>query len=353
MSPAAPPVSWVMPVFNGGRYLREAVESVLCQTFGDFEFIVINDGSTDGSAAVLEEYASRDRRLRVFSQENRGLVDALNRGCALARGELIARMDADDVSLPDRLRLQVAFLSEHPEVALLGGQLIIIDEENRIVRTSGGSAESAVLKERLFAGKPVFAHPAVVMRAQAFREAGGYRKPFLHAEDYDLWLRIAEHHEVANLPVPLLRHRVHPGQVTHQHVRQQIVSTLAARAAARVRRQTGEDPSAGWTVATEATLAGLGIDALALRDVLIREYLGRAKTMLNAGGVDGALACIDEALALARQAPVHRRGIAKAHKAFARIYFRQRRLAAGIAAAARAGLAYLACAAHAVLRGRP
>ena len=111
-----------MSVYDGERFLREAIDSILTQTFHDFEFIIVNDGSTDGSAAILDSYAKSDARLRVYDQANRGQCASDNRGCKLARGKYIARMDADDVSTPDRLEKQIAFLENHPKVGLLGGR---------------------------------------------------------------------------------------------------------------------------------------------------------------------------------------------------------------------------------------
>ncbi len=126
-----PLVSVVMSVYNGERFLREAIESILSQTFRDFEFIIVNDGSTDGTAGILNSYALSDSRVRVFEQENMGQCASDNRGCSLARGKYIARMDSDDVSMRDRLERQIAFLENHEKVGLLGGAVEIIDDRGR------------------------------------------------------------------------------------------------------------------------------------------------------------------------------------------------------------------------------
>jgi glycosyltransferase involved in cell wall biosynthesis len=123
----------VMSVFNGEAYMAEAVESILAQTFGDFEFVIIDDGSTDATAAMLANYASRDERVRVFSQENIGRAESLNRGMQLAEAALIARMDADDVALPERFAKQIEFLRTRREIGLLGGTVEFITPEGRAI----------------------------------------------------------------------------------------------------------------------------------------------------------------------------------------------------------------------------
>jgi glycosyltransferase involved in cell wall biosynthesis len=130
---STPQVTVVLPVYNAEAHLAAAVESVLSQTFADFEVLAINDGSTDGSGAILTRYAAANPRLRVIDQPNRGLIEVLNRGVREARGRWVARMDADDVCLPRRLERQVAHLAAHPDVALLGGWVATIDEAGRLL----------------------------------------------------------------------------------------------------------------------------------------------------------------------------------------------------------------------------
>ena len=124
-----PSVSVLMPAYNRQQYVRKAVESILNQTFGDFEFIIVNDGSTDGATEILREYARCDERIVLIEQENSGYVRALNRGLASVRGALVARMDSDDIAMPERLAIQTRFLEEHPDVVAVGGQAVAIDEE--------------------------------------------------------------------------------------------------------------------------------------------------------------------------------------------------------------------------------
>lgn len=215
MDVGAPRVSVVMPVYNGGRFLAEAVESVLRQTFRDFELVAVDDGSVDDTLTVLRRYEKSDRRVRVISRANTGIVGALNDGLTAARGELVARMDGDDACMPTRLARQVAYLDAHPEVVLLGGNVMVMDEEGDDV---------APLKDLKFTHEEIDAsllacgwplvHPAVVMRAEALRRIGGYRSGTFPHEDHDLFLRMAEIGWVAALPEVVLRYRKHSGSVS-------------------------------------------------------------------------------------------------------------------------------------------
>jgi glycosyltransferase involved in cell wall biosynthesis len=235
-----PQVSVVLPVWNGERYLRQAIESILEQDFKNFELVIVNDGSTDGTASILAEY-SADERVRVHTQENCGLVAALNTGVELARAGLIARMDADDISLPNRLRLQYAFMEAHPEVAVLGSSITLIDAVGRQRKTQTYPQGPEAVAASMLQGCAL-AHPAVMMRRAAVIKVGGYRQAFQHAEDYDLWLRIMGNHRIDNLPEALLRYRIHPESVSLVHNTQQALGALTARYA-YLRRSAGQpDP---------------------------------------------------------------------------------------------------------------
>lgn len=241
----APAVSVVMAVHNGERWLAETLASLAGQTFGGFEVVVIDDGSTDGSGAILAEAAARDARYRVIAQANRGLVASLNRGLTEARAPLVARIDADDIAEPDRFARQVAFLQAHPGVAALGSAIRIIGEDGVFVRLQsypcGPAAVAAAMLHRC-----ALAHPAVMMRRDAVLEIGGYREAFRHGEDYDLWLRLGEHHELDNLPEPLLRYRQHGSSVSFRHRQQQALAAFVARFCAHARRSGKPDPLQGF-----------------------------------------------------------------------------------------------------------
>src|SRR5262245_27130869 len=159
-----PIVSVVMSVLNGEPFLREAVESILGQTFGDFEFIVIDDGSTDASADILDSYQRNDARVRVYHQENKGLVESLNRGCGLARGKYIARMDADDIATKERLMWQVEFVEKHPEVGVVGGAIEVINASGKSSVTHRYPLKNSDIYQALLRGDCPLVHPTVVMR---------------------------------------------------------------------------------------------------------------------------------------------------------------------------------------------
>ena len=216
-----PPISVLLAVYNGGRYLRAAIDSILAQTFREFEFIIIDDGSTDDSSAVLAEYAAKDSRIRLVSRPNKGLTATLNEGLALARGEFLARMDADDIALPQRFERQIAYLRGHPECVLLGSRVMLVDPEGLPIRPWCHQLEHADIDAaHLNRGWPVV-HPAVMMRTDAVRRVGAYRDKYNTLEDLDLFLRLAEVGKLANLPEILLHYRQHFDSVTHKKFEQQ------------------------------------------------------------------------------------------------------------------------------------
>jgi len=192
----SPTVSVLMSVYNGEQFLSEAVESILDQTYRDFEFIVVNDGSTDGTQNILE--SCHDERIVRVNQERTGLTKALNRGLSRARGEYIARMDADDISLPERLERQVAFLDRNPTVALVGCNMVVIDETGATVSVIDVPVENEEIKwQLLFRNR--FGHSAVMFRRECLSRVGTYDETIPYAQDYDLWLRISQHYSLGNL----------------------------------------------------------------------------------------------------------------------------------------------------------
>jgi glycosyltransferase involved in cell wall biosynthesis len=208
-APMKPTISVVMPVYNAKRYVAEAIESILGQTFRDFEFLIIDDGSTDGSLAILKHYAARDARIRLWSGPNAGYVPRLNEMLALARGELIARMDADDVSFPDRFVRQVEFLRDHPDVDVVGGSQECIDSRGFLMTVCRPPQGHDEIQECALTGAGPISHPTVMMRRRAVLAVGGYREELMPAEDFDLWLRMGERGLLANLPDVIIRYRMH------------------------------------------------------------------------------------------------------------------------------------------------
>lgn len=202
----SPLVSVILPVYNGEVYLREAVDSILAQTWREFELIAIDDGSADSSVDILQQYT--DDRMRVFSHSNRGLAATLNRGIELARGKYIARQDQDDISRPDRFAKQVAFLEAQPACALLGTWAEIRQDRKLRKRFHRHPTDNATLQFELLFNNP-FVHSSVMIRKSALEKVGGYTTDLARQppEDYELWSRIARCCEVANLPKLLVVYR--------------------------------------------------------------------------------------------------------------------------------------------------
>lgn len=240
-------VSVVMGVYNAEETVGEAVESILGQTFRDFEFIVVDDGSTDGTARILDGF--RDPRIvRIKNDGNVGLTRSLNRGLRLAQGRHIARLDADDVSLPHRLEQQVAHLDAHPKVGLVGCPVIYIDPDGRELGVQRIPIHD--LHQALLDTEFCWEHSAVMFRASCVGAAGPYREIFRYAQDYDLWLRIAERFDMASLPDPLVKLRLHSDAISIARRIEQRAYVLLALELARQRMANGEEstpPGAGLT----------------------------------------------------------------------------------------------------------
>jgi GT2 family glycosyltransferase len=212
-----PLISVVMPVYNSEKYLQEAVESILGQTLADFELIAIDDGSTDQSAVILESYQQKDKRVILQRQsENQGIVAALNYGLVLARGKYIARMDADDISLPDRFEKQVAFLEIHPDVDVVGTAVHLIDKRGRkLGRLSFPLEDLAIHWKSLFSA--CFIHPTVMLRRSVLVAHNiQYRTAREQPEDYDFFAQLLEFAHGANFAESLFMYRVHPASITSQ-----------------------------------------------------------------------------------------------------------------------------------------
>jgi hypothetical protein len=289
---ATPRVSVVLPVRNGAAFLEQALESVLSQTLRELELIVVDDGSTDRTPEILADVAVRDRRVRLLSGGRSGVIPALNEGCAAADAPFIARLDADDVALPERLERQVAVLDARSEVGLVGGAYFTIDEAGGRRGTFRPPTDDAALRARL-AKYNVFASSAVTFRRDAFERAGGYRLAL--AEDYDLWLRISERWQLAAVPEPVLEYRYHHGQVSVARAHGQVLAGLAAQAAAELRRSGRADPLDRITRATPGVLAELGFSPAEIARALAENDVRRATTLDELGDRAGAKALLDAA----------------------------------------------------------
>ena len=278
-----PAVSVVMPVFNSGDTLAAAIESIREQTFTDWQLLVLDDGSSDQSLKIAASAASADDRIRSIPLNHTGLINTLNRGLELAAAELVARMDADDISLPLRLEKQVAFLSDHPHVAVLGGAAETFHSHGEIrqeIRHPTEPSEVAAAMEK----NSSLVHPSVVMRRDVVLSLGGYRAPFPAAEDYDLWLRVMEQHQIANLPDVILRYRIGGSQESVLRAEQQIISGLAARLCHRERMAGRPDPLEGSaSPITREGLTSYGMDDRKIDDVLLAEMTHRSWWLAKIG----------------------------------------------------------------------
>lgn len=207
-----PLVSVVMPVYNGEKYVVEAVESILAQTFTDYEFIVVDDGSTDSTPELLKPYIEQGVIVHRQSK-NLGLVEALNTGWRMAKGAYIAIMHADDVSLPERLSEQVTYLQSHQAVGIIGSSVQMIERNSTNLDKVLVNSEPLVNGWEIFFACPL-AHPTVIIKKHLLELSGGYRQEMLSTEDYDLWARLSQMTLISNVKRVLLHYRVWDGSIT-------------------------------------------------------------------------------------------------------------------------------------------
>lgn len=208
-----PKVSVLMSVYNGDEYLEEAIDSVLSQTFSDFEFIIINDGSSDNSLAILKSYEKKDSRIKLISRDNRGLISSLNEGLLTAQGTYIARMDADDICHKERLQKQYDFMECNKAVVACGSSVIVFGKSIRS-HVSRRNIDPLYNKASLIF-EPPFAHPSVMMRTKIMHENNIlYEHDFRDAEDYALWVKLVDFGTLVNIEEPLLDYRIRDDGIT-------------------------------------------------------------------------------------------------------------------------------------------
>jgi glycosyltransferase involved in cell wall biosynthesis len=241
----APLISVILPVRNGHPYIADAVSSIQNQTLGEFELLAIDDGSIDGSAGYLKEAAKRDSRIAVIANSNEGLVEALNLGLKIARGEFIARMDADDVAAAIRFQRQIEFLQANPSIAVVGSALTLIDGGGRVIGEVNYPTEPEQVHAALERMDCAVAHGSVMARRAVITSLGGYRPTFRHAEDYDLWLRVAESYRIGDLSERLMCYRCHDDSVSRRREYEQRLATHLALICARERRSWHTEPLIG------------------------------------------------------------------------------------------------------------
>lgn len=233
-----PKVSVIMSVFNGEDFLRETIDSILNQTFTDFEFIIINDGSTDSTRMILESY--NDPRIRLFNQENAGLTKSLNNGIDKTKGEYIARQDSGDMSGPQRLDLEVKFMEDHPDVGLVGTCSKIINKDGKFLKSWKLPNGHEKISKMLLNGN-CFLHGSVLFRKECVATVGRYREKFEYAQDYDFWLRISEKYKVENIDKELYKYRLDTDAISREKITEQLYYHLLITQLARERRETGTD----------------------------------------------------------------------------------------------------------------
>ncbi len=291
-------ISVVMAVRHCTAYLQEALMSVLGQTFPDFEVLVLDDGSTDETPDMAEEMAARDDRIRVCRQDRHSMAETLNRGIAMARGELLARMDGDDVCLPERFERQLRHLQANRDVALVGTQTIRIDESGTPTGTTRLPLTAHHIRQQLMRRNAI-AHPSAMMRREAVLAVKGYRTQFSAAQDIDLWLRLAERYDLNNLPGAWMKYRIHQVQTTSGRRMEQVLCALAARWSADCRRRGLPDPAARLPSVTRTTLLDAGFPEerlnraeLAVMGLSVREALAAR----NGDAVTAALSAMEQAV---------------------------------------------------------
>ncbi len=210
-----PAISVLLSVYNGERFLKEAVESILNQTYSDFEFIIINDASTDKTFNILSDFANKDSRIRVVHNEtNIGLTKSLNRGLAVAQATYVARMDADDVSLLYRLQEQFSYMESHPDVALVGSSATLINKDGQQIGKALMTSDPILIRYSSILGKPSFVHSSWFFRTDIVKKEGGYNESFKNAQDFELVSRLMEKYQVTNIDSILVLLRIHDTSVT-------------------------------------------------------------------------------------------------------------------------------------------
>jgi GT2 family glycosyltransferase len=240
-----PALSVAMSVYNGASHLALAIESILTQTYADFEFLILNDGSSDASADIIDRYAARDPRIRPIHRDNRGLIASLNQLVEESRAPLIARMDADDISMPERFAKQMAFMAANPAYGVVGTWTSDIDEHGAPFAVSG--ADHPTDHEAFIASIghiSMLCHPSVMMRRNLVLSAGGYHNAFKHCEDYDLWLRLASVTKLCSLPERLVQYRHWSNQVSNRFAYTQQIGAAVSYLAYLERSAGRADPTA-------------------------------------------------------------------------------------------------------------
>lgn len=330
----APLVSVVMVICNVERFLVEAIESVLGQTFHDFEFIILDYGSTDSSKDIVLTYAAKDSRIKLHATPPCTYIEAKIAVSSLAQGRYIAVQDADDNSFPNRLLWEVEFMEKNPAVAVLGTAAHWINAEGRFLLVFEPPTGHEEIRTALLKGSP-FVHSSVMMRRENFTHVGGYRRVMTHAEDYDLYLRISEHFQCANLKQVGVQYRIHGNQFSLRTLRQQKIAKLAAQAAASGRRTRGVDPLDSVQEISQSLLLELGVPHARLQEQLFWGYQDWIYNMFLAGEYTVALKTAVDVLGSDWEG-IDRRQVADLRLMVARLFWKQKRFIRSFVAACHA-----------------
>lgn len=223
-----PKISVVMPAYNAEKHIAEAIESILNQTFTDFELLIIDDASTDKTFEIAKDYADKDSRIKIIrNTENLNIGGSLNKGISEAKAEIIARMDADDISLPDRFQKQYDLLQSDPKIAVVGGDIIVL-EEDWSTHIRKYESDSDKMKKLLVRYMP-FAHPATMYRKQPVVEAGMYDPKKSPSEDMNLWIRLGAKYKFGSVPSPIFKYRMYSTSSSNKKLRKVELNTIKMR----------------------------------------------------------------------------------------------------------------------------
>ena len=275
----SPAISVLLSCYNGARWLDEAINSVLSQTFGDFEFIIVDDGSTDNSPEIIKRYAEQDARVVVIAKRNTGLADSLNVGIRQARGEWIARLDADDICEPARLEMQLAKARENPGLVYVGSGLFVIDENGNVNKVFHYPEDHSSLLKNLTTARKFPPHSSAFYRTDVARSVGGYRCLLRRAQDHDLWLRLADVGEFSAIYDPLVKIRKHINQISNDESgKRQIIDARAAVCSYWLRHHGFPDPIGKDKEAFQSFLFWVEHRLVEERLFEFFDYINRVKT---------------------------------------------------------------------------
>lgn len=280
-------VSVIMSVYNGEKYLKTSIESILKQSYGNFEFIIINDCSSDNTSNILAKASRLDNRIRIVSNEtNLGLTRSLNKALVLARGEYIARQDADDISGTERFARQIERMEDSPELMLLGTGGYLVDENGRRLWTEKIHSGSQKLK-KIIRKRNCFIHGSVMIRKKCLEKTGLYREEFRYGQDYDLFLRFSESFVIDNLTEPLYSYRLNEKGISALKSKEQLWNGMIIREAAIRRRKDREREF--WSRQTYGEIEKSLDNAVNRRKLMAEVHLSTARNFLLFGRKNEAL----------------------------------------------------------------